>query len=314
MTGPSQLKTPAQTAARQACDRCGGRSVYRRQQRSLTVTTTVGEHLCAGCFTGYVEQRIDDAIRTYEMVRPGDRVLACVSGEKDSTVMFHLLHQWLRRTETSISLTMLCVDEGIGEYRTRCVELARQHADARDVPYVIRSYENVFSARLDTIRAQRPEGGPRICVFCCSLRGRIVREVAAELDCNVVATGGNLNDGAEFAMMGLLRGKIDEHGLPCFVPSGGEVRFIAPMYALTGLEVRLYSMLNDIAIQSEDCPFCAEHLRDDVRDSLHLLEDRNPGALAAIFAGYQRLVAAQSGPGQRGSAAAVDGTVGRGSP
>jgi tRNA(Ile)-lysidine synthase TilS/MesJ len=263
--------------------------VFTRRFRSLTHTTTSAEHQCRGCFIAHVEGRTFEAIERYEMVRPGDRVLACVSGEKDSTVMFHLLHKWIQNNNVPVELVMFTADEGMSDYRTRCVELARRHAEARGVRFITRAYAVQFGTTLDRIHAERPPDGPRICGYCCSLRGHTLRDVAKEFPADVIATGTNLSDGAEYALQCLLMGKFDEHGLPAFYPGGGSVRFVAPLCQLTGVEIALYGRLAGVEVISEDCVYCGEHLRDDLRDALNLVEDRNPGIVAQFYASYQRL-------------------------
>jgi tRNA(Ile)-lysidine synthase TilS/MesJ len=271
------------------CSTCGHAAVYTRRVRSISHTSHHADRFCDTCFSEWVERRVDETIRSFEMLSPGDRVLVCLSGEKDSTIMFHLLTAWIRRHRPDVSLWALTVDEGISDYRTRCVEVARGHAVRREVPFITRSYKDRFDKTLDHISQHRAPDDRRICFYCCSLRGVVVREIVEEIGANKVATGLNLSDVAAYALICMIHGNIDNRCLPKHVPSGSNVTFIAPIAGLSAMECWLYGSLNKIEFLNEDCPNSDEHFYDDIKHALAGLEDRSPGVLEALAAGYGHL-------------------------
>ena len=196
--------------------------------------------------------------------------------------------------KVAAELVVLTIDEGISDYRTRCVALARRHAEERGVSFVSRSYLEGYGFSLDHIYASRPREGPRICQSCCSLRGRVLRRVVEDLGAKKIAVGLNVSDVAEHALTCVLNGEIDSRCLPIHTPTGSDVVFIAPICSLTALECWLYGNLNGIEFLNEDCTYCAEHFHDDLKHALGILEDRNPGVLHSLADGYQKLAIAST--------------------
>lgn len=274
-----------------ACDECGAPAVHTEHLRSITHVSLTAHHLCKACFSAAVERKVFDAIDSNTMISDGDRVLLAVSGEKDSTVMMDLVHKWREHRGVDAELIVLTVDEGISDYRTRCAELVRRHAERRGMTFVKRSYESEFGLTLDDIHASREKDGRRICAYCCSLRGHVLRRVCDEVGVNKIATGMNLNDAVEYGFMCLLYGHFDDQSMPVYQPAKRTVQFVQPIYQLRAVECALYAHLNGIEILNEDCTYSAEHLHDDIRHTLNLLEDANPGILRSIYEGYTRVVA-----------------------
>lgn len=132
------------------------------------------------------------------------------------------------------------------------------------------------------------------CVYCCSLRGKIVKDVAKEFSVTKVATGVTTNDTVEYALMCLLKGRFDTFCLPVYNTADTTVKMISPIFNITGLECGIYANLNNVNTLSEDCTYCNEHLRDDISKSLNLLEDRNPGILNAFYNGYLKIVSSNN--------------------
>lgn len=272
------------------CDLCERSVVFVAKERSLMRITVTKRALCASCLLSDIEQRVFDAMTYHEMFLAGDRVLLCVSGEKDSTVMMHLVDKYIKTRQLDVDVLVLAVDEGISDYRSRCVDVVRRHAEARALRFVMKEYQQVFGITLDTINTTRDSSAFRMCRYCCNFRGEVVKGVAEEFGATKVATGMNLNDTVEHALMCLLMGKFDEQGLPCYTPTSSNVSFVSPIFMLKGIECALYARLIGLEIMNEDCTYCAEHLRDDVAHSLNLLEDKNPGILETFYAGYEQLV------------------------
>lgn len=277
------------------CDDCGAPAAHTEHMRSLSHVTSSQRHLCAACFTASIERKVFSAIEREGMIKSGDRVLLAVSGEKDSTVMMDLVHKWVSRNGVLAELMVLTVDEGISDYRTRCTEVVQRHAERRGLKFIKRSYPQEFGMSLDQVHGSREPGGRRICAYCCSLRGHVLRRVVDEAGVTKIATGMNLNDAVEYAVMCLLYGHFDGQSLPVYEPPTRPVTFVQPIYQLRAVECALYALLNQIEIMNDDCTYCGEHLHDDIRHSLNILEDSNPGILHSIYAGYTRLLSDKAG-------------------
>jgi tRNA(Ile)-lysidine synthase TilS/MesJ len=246
--------------------------------------------LCSACFSTWVENRSFETIENEGLLLAGDRVLVCCSGEKDSVVMLDLIAKYVASRDLDVELIVLTVDEGISDYRKRCTLVAERHAKERGLRFVQASYWNHFDLTLDDIFARRTAADLRMCQYCCSMRGTVVRDQALSLEVNKIATGTNLTDAAEYAVMCILNGNIDNKCLPIHIPPGASISFISPILGLTGYECWLYAYLNKLEHLFEDCRHCAEHFHDDLRSSLSMLEDKNPGVMEKLYLGYRKIL------------------------
>ena len=272
------------------CDKCDADAVYTQRNRNLLYTRSTAQRFCEECFSSHIENKVFSNISKFGMIEPRDRILICVSGEKDSMVMFHLVREYMKEFKIDADLFAITVNEGISDLRNKCVKLVRKTSDEYDIPFIEWSFMEEFGFTLDDIFRKRSENSFRICMYCSALRGKIIADTKKRLDITKVATGMNLNDTIEHAIMCLMKGVVDLEGLPIYKIEDGNVIFISPVYNLKGVECGMYALLNDVDFISEDCTYHNEHLSNDVRHSLNILEERNPGILNQLYAGYVRLL------------------------
>lgn len=150
------------------CDFCDKDAVYTDRYRSIILTTEKSQHYCGKCFTTSLEERVLNNMNTYKMIEPGDRVLVCVSGEKDSTVMFHLVKKIVKERIKNVNLIALTVNEGISDYCDRCAANVRKMTEESGIHFVERSYVKEFGKSLDNIYDIRDKQSYRMCLLLFS--------------------------------------------------------------------------------------------------------------------------------------------------
>ena len=62
------------------------------------------------------------AIRTYDLVKPGDRIAVCISGGKDSMLMAKLFQELYRHHKFPFELKFLVMDPGYNEINRKVIE------------------------------------------------------------------------------------------------------------------------------------------------------------------------------------------------
>ncbi len=130
------------------------------------------------------------------LIKPGDRVMAALSGGADSTALTLLL--WEEREKLSISLFACHVHHGIrGEEADRDAAFCEKLCERLKIPFVIK-YEDVPSYHAKTGKGM--EESARI------LRYKALADAAEEFGANLTATAHTLNDQAETLLFHIARG------------------------------------------------------------------------------------------------------------
>ncbi|MBR3237903.1 MAG: tRNA 2-thiocytidine biosynthesis protein TtcA [Oscillospiraceae bacterium] len=135
-----------------------------------------------------------NAMRAYELIKPGDKIAVCISGGKDSMLMAKLMQILQRHSEVPFDAEYLIMDPGYNEINRRKVE---SNAKSLDIPYTL------FESDIFEI-ANSQEKNP--CFLCAKMRRGCLYNKARELGCNKIALGHHFNDVIETTVMGMLWG------------------------------------------------------------------------------------------------------------
>lgn len=125
------------------------------------------------------------AVRDYDLIREGDRILVGVSGGKDSLVLLHLLDRLRRRAPVSFSIAAINIDLGQPGFDPAPI---RAFVESLDI-------EGHFIAQ-DVYAVARAKAAPgkSLCPICSRLRRGILYTQAIELGCNKIALGHHRED------------------------------------------------------------------------------------------------------------------------
>ena len=82
-----------------------------------------------------------EAIETFEMIKPGDRVLVCLSGGKDSLTLLHTMKQYQYYTKMAFDLGAMTIDPLSSAYDPRPLI---PYLKELNVPYLYEEQVNVF--------------------------------------------------------------------------------------------------------------------------------------------------------------------------
>lgn|GEM_PF-134791 len=134
-------------------------------------------------------------IQTWELIQPGDRIMVCLSGGKDSYTLYDLLWQACRRAPFDFELIGVHLDQGQPGYDGNPLE---NWLDDFGAPYEILG-EDTYSIVKD-----KTKDGQAYCVVCSRLRRGILYGAAERLGCNKIALGHHRDDALETLLMNLL--------------------------------------------------------------------------------------------------------------
>ena len=170
-------------------------------------------------FHNRIFAKFTKAIRTYEMLKPGDKIAVCISGGKDSMLMAKLFQELKRQDKFPFELLFLVMDPGYSpEVRAKIEE----NAKLIGVPLTI--FENkLFDA------VSENEKSP--CFLCARMRRGALYAKAKELGCNKIALGHHYDDVIETTLMSMLWSGHVETMMPKLHSKNYEgMELIRPMY------------------------------------------------------------------------------------
>jgi uncharacterized protein (TIGR00269 family) len=234
---------------------------------------------CPGCFFLYFRRQIEEGIRKLSLLSPEDRVLVCVSGGKDSLVLWDVLMELGYRTEA------LHIDLGIEGYSDRSREKVLAYAGARGKePIVVDLRAEGIPIPEAAKRARKEE-----CSVCGTVKRYFFNRIAAQRGFTVVATGHNLDDESGRLLGNLLHWDQDhlsrQHPL---LPETAEglVRKVKPLWRVSELETAAYGFLKGIDYVTEECPMSLDATSLVYKEALSRIEEKMPGTRRHFYQGF----------------------------
>jgi tRNA 2-thiocytidine biosynthesis protein TtcA len=175
------------------------------------------------------EQTLRDLARTmastivdHRLIDGGDRILAALSGGKDSYTMLDLLQRARRKAPVGFELVAFHLDQGQPGYDGRPL---REWLERAGVRFEIAT-EDTYSAVVET--TQRNDEAT-YCRVCSRLRRGILYAAAERLGCNKIALGHHRDDALETLLLNMLyAGRLQ--GMPAaYTTNDGRFRVIRPL-------------------------------------------------------------------------------------
>jgi len=266
------------TAELKVCSRCGRASEIELRYNGLS--------LCKKCFVSFFERRVRRTIGEYEQIQTGDRIAIALSGGKDSVTVLHLLDKFNRMHGDSIDLVAISIDQGIKGVDDKNLRNAGGIARGRGIEHHTYSFNEELGYTVDELASLRPG----VC-NCGVFRRQILNRKARDLGANKLATGHNLDDEVESAMMNFMTGNIVRMTRGDGIVSSDKfVRRIKPLKKSPEEEVALYAsiVLPEMEFAPE-CPYRGEVIRRNVKRTMDELEQHHPGIRYQILESSERL-------------------------
>lgn len=134
------------------------------------------------------------AVKTYQMIDPGDHVAVCVSGGKDSLLLAVCMRELAKYSDVPFQVSFLSMDPGYTpENRQRMLE------NAARLGLPLHVFDSPIFEAVETL-----DRG--FCHVCASMRRGYLYKEARNLGCNKIALGHHLDDAVETILLSLLYG------------------------------------------------------------------------------------------------------------
>lgn len=222
--------------------------------------------------------RVKKAIGDYGMIVEGDRVVAGVSGGKDSTALLFILAYLKSFSHLRFELEAVILDLGWGEvdfgpHRELCRRLG--------VPLHIRTHPVA-----EIIRGKE---GMSPCTLCGKLRTGILNRIALELGANRVALGHHLDDVIETFLLNLFFTGQMKTFMPSTYLSNTGLTLIRPLVYLPEQVTVGLVECEELPVITNPCPYDGHTRRDEVKGLVRELSGRYPGFRDRFLTGIQNV-------------------------
>lgn len=221
------------------------------------------------------------ANKRYALIEPGDHVMVCLSGGKDSWVMLHLLRLLQRKLPFAFTMVAVNLDQGHPGFPQQSI-----------VDYLEREKYDYKMLSVDTYKVvlEKVPEGKTYCSLCSRLRRGILYSAAQELGCTKMALGHHRDDVAQTLLLNLFySGKLAAMP-PKLRSDDGRNVVIRPLLLAAEEEIEKYAIEQGFPIIP--CNLCGsqENLhRARMKSLVNRLHAENPKVKGNIIAALANL-------------------------
>ena len=218
---------------------------------------------------------VGQAIADYSMIEAGDKVMACLSGGKDSYAMLDVLMRLREKAPVPFEIVAVNLDQrhpGFPEH------VLPDYLASVGVEFRI-EVQDTYS----TVKRVIPEG-KTMCGLCSRLRRGVLYRVASELGASKIALGHHRDDILETFFLNLFHGGQLKAMPPKLVSDDGRHVVIRPLAYVEESDLEAYAELRAFPIIPCDLCGSQEQLqRKQVKAMLREWEKKHPGRIDTIF-------------------------------
>ena len=253
----------------------------------------------AGKLAKRLRRQAGQAIQDYLMIGPGDRVMVCLSGGKDSYAMLDVLLMLRDKAPVDFELTAVNLDQkqpGFPEH------VLPDYLRSRGVPFHI-----IEQDTYSVVKRVIPEG-KTMCSLCSRLRRGALYRHAEENGYTKIALGHHLDDIVATFFLNLFHGGRLKAMPPKLRSDDGRNIVIRPLAYCREHDLVEYARLRDFPIIP--CTLCGSQetlQRKQVRRQLDDWERSQPGRTEQIFRALTQVDVSQLADPKLFDFAALDG-------
>jgi tRNA 2-thiocytidine biosynthesis protein TtcA len=222
-----------------------------------------------------LRRQVGQAIGDFAMIEPGDRVMVCLSGGKDSYGLLDILLSLAARAPVPFNIVAVNLDQKQPGFPA---DVLPRYLTERGVEFRI-----VEQDTYAVVKRLIPDGAT-MCSLCSRLRRGVLYRVAGELGATKIALGHHRDDLMATFFLNLFHGGRLKTMPPKLVSDDGRHVVIRPLAYVRERDLARYAKA--CAFPIIPCTLCGSQdnlQRRQVGALLHEWEKRHPGRLESIF-------------------------------
>src|ERR1051326_8460718 len=217
-----------------------------------------------------IAKKTTKAIKDFNLIEDGDRVMVGLSGGKDSWALLQVLDELRQRAPIEFSLVAVNVDSGYKDYKH---DVIAKTCEQRGWEYRIEhtSIGDVMDDILDSNATP--------CSLCARLRRGVLYRIAKEVGATKIALGHHLDDFVETLLLNLFFAGPLKAMPPKLVSDDRAHVVIRPLVYVGEDEARTYTKECELPIIGCCCPACGDLglQRQRIKRLIMELEREHPG-------------------------------------
>lgn len=232
-----------------------------------------------------LRRKVGQAIEDYRMISPGDRIMVCLSGGKDSYALLDMLLALREKAPVAFELTVVNLDQKQPGFPA---EVLPTYLHSRNIPF-----EVIEQDTYSVVKRVVPEG-KTLCSLCSRLRRGALYHHAETRGYNKVALGHHLDDIVATFFLNLFHGGRLKAMPPKLRSDNGRHIVIRPLAYCRETELADYATQRDFPIIP--CTLCGSQeslQRVRIRRLMDEWERHHPGRTEQIFRALTRVDASQ---------------------
>ncbi|SHK29017.1 tRNA(Ile)-lysidine synthase TilS/MesJ [Hathewaya proteolytica DSM 3090] len=233
-------------------------------------------------YRGHIWTKFTRAIKEYNLLKEGDKVLIAISGGKDSMIMAKLFQELKRHGQINFDMRFVCMDPG---YHENIRELMVENCEYLGIPLEI--YDSGIFDIVDMVAQDYP------CYMCARMRRGALYNKAQELGCNKVALGHHFNDVIETTLLNVLYSGNYKTMLPRIKSANFPgIELIRPMYYIEEKHIINFTKASGIAPLNCACMVAAHKIgnkRYEIKNLIKTLKENFNDVDKSIFKSAQNV-------------------------
>ena len=252
-----------------------------------TAVINMAQHKLALCREHYLEwfaQQTERAIHKYSMFPKNARVLAAISGGKDSLALWDVLHK------LGYAVDGIYIHLGIsdGSYSDESSRLANQFAEQRGLTLINIHLLDEYHISILDMSQRSHYSQQRPCAACGLIKRYIMNRVGVLNGYDVLVTGHNLDDEVAVLLGNTLHWSKEllPRQSPVLQGTDGFIRKAKPLCRFYERETAAYALLEGIEYVYDECPYAVGGTSYEYKEILNRLEEKQPGSKLAFYQSF----------------------------